>query len=109
MNSAYYEYLTNSAKADPTLSEENKETILAFLKRIDTKPVAGNIEPRVIAYLDKDSLDAADIPVETLTKHHVSVDEFLDEWAETIQNNTGVEDECREAAVDVLTSHGIAY
>lgn len=38
MNSDYYEYLTTSAKNDPELNEHDKETVLAFLKRLDTNP-----------------------------------------------------------------------
>ena len=38
MNSDYYEYLTTSAKNDPELNEHDKETVLAFLKRLDANP-----------------------------------------------------------------------
>lgn len=38
MNSDYCDYLTTSAKNDPELNERDKETVLAFLKRLDTNP-----------------------------------------------------------------------
>ena len=61
MNSDYYEYLTTSAKNDPELNEHDKETVLAFLKRLDTIPDKYAVAPRTIAYLNEESLEYADL------------------------------------------------
>lgn len=45
-------YLTTSAKNDPELNEHDKETVLAFLKRLDTNPDKYAVAPRTIAYLN---------------------------------------------------------
>lgn len=60
MDSGYYEYLTTSAKNDPELNEHDKETVLAFLKRLDTNPDKYAVAPRTIAYLNEESLEYAD-------------------------------------------------
>lgn len=72
MDSGYYEYLTNSAKNDPELNEHDKETVLAFLKRLDANPDKYAVAPRTIAYLNEESLEYADITTETLKKLDMS-------------------------------------
>lgn len=107
MDSGYYEYLTTSAKNDPELNEHDKETVLAFLKRLDINPDKYAVAPRTIAYLDKESLEDADITAETLKKLNMSVPQFLDEWWENVWGSATIEDDCLEGLNRVLELHGI--
>lgn len=108
MNSDYYEYLTTSAKNDPELNEHDKETVLAFLKRLDTNPDKYAVAPRTIAYLDEESLADADITAETLKKFDMSVPQFLDEWWENVWGSTIIEDDCLEGLNEVLELHEVS-
>lgn len=107
MNSDYYEYLATSAKNDPELNEHDKETVLAFLKRLDTNPDKYAIAPRTIAYLGEGSLADADITAETLKKFDMSVPQFLDEWWENVWGSTTILVDCLEGLNRVLELHGI--
>lgn len=106
MDSGYYGYLTNSAKNDPELNEHDKETVLAFLKRLDTNPDKYVVAPRTIAYLDEETLADADITAETLKKFDMSVPQFLDEWWENVWGSATIEDDCLEGLNEVLELHG---
>lgn len=108
MNSDYYEYLTTSAKNDPELNEHDKETVLAFLKRLDTNPDKYAVAPRTIAYLGEGSLADADITAETLKKFDMSVPQFLDEWWEKVWGSTTIEDDCLEGLNEVLELHEVS-
>lgn len=106
MDSGYYEYLTNSAKNDPELNEHDKETVLAFLKRLDANPDKYAVAPRTIAYLNEESLEYADITTETLKKLDMSATQLLDEWWENVWSSATIEDDCLEGLNEVLELHG---
>lgn len=108
MDSGYYEYLTTSAKNDPELNEHDKETVLAFLKRLDTSPDKYAVAPRTIAYLNEESLEYADITTETLKKLDMSATQLLDEWWENVWGSATIEDDCLEELNEVLELHGVS-
>lgn len=108
MNSDYYEYLTTSAKNDPELNERDKETVLAFLKRLDTNSDKYAVAPRTIAYLDEGSLADAGITAETLKKFDMSVPQFLDEWWENVWGSTTIAVDCLEGLNEVLELHEVS-
>lgn len=103
-----YEYLTTSAKNDPELNEHDKETVLAFLKRLDTNPDKYAVAPRTIAYLNEESLEYADITTETLKKLDMSATQLLDEWWENVWGSATIEDDCLEGLNEVLELHGVS-